>query len=108
MCIHVHYKLQKLKVENLSFYILQIGIISQLAIQKCFKRPHKKVSIDPLKQAGTTVEAGSGDTQPLKPGFRPDNAWHLYNTASLPDSKEKWENLVVVEKTHWGYYNWPK
>lgn len=68
------------------------------------KRPHKKVDVDPLAQGDSPLSK----PKDFQPGFRPDNAWHLYDSDNLPDTKEKWENLTVVEKTHWGYYTWPK
>ena len=71
------------------------------AIQKQQKRPHKKVMIDAYKVAGTEPPA-------LKPGDRQDNVWVKYDTEKIPYTQEKWESLVVVEKTHWGYYCWPK
>ena len=63
------------------------------------------VKIDPTKQGVTGVTAPA---HTLAPGDRPDNRWNKYDSQNLPDTQEKWENLVVVEKTHWGYYNWPK
>nr|CAB3265251.1 proteasome activator complex subunit 4B [Phallusia mammillata] len=42
------------------------------------------------------------------PGDRPDNAWHQFNSSDLPLTKEKFENTVFIDKTHWGYYCWPK
>lgn len=68
------------------------------------KRPHKKVEVDPLAQGDSPITPPTE----LQPGFRPDNAWHLYNGQKLPDTKAKWESLTVIEKTHWGYYTWPK
>jgi hypothetical protein len=72
------------------------------AILKQQKRKHQKVVVDALKgvpppPAGTFL-----------PGSRPDNEWIMYNSEKLPDSQEKWEAMEFVDKTHWGYYCWPK
>ena len=44
----------------------------------------------------------------LNVGDRDDNAWHQYTSTSVLDTKEKYDKAIVVEKTHWGYYTWPK
>ena len=75
------------------------------AIQKQQKRSHKKIMVDPYKVAGVEPPAPGSV---VRPGDRPDNKWCKYNSERIPDTQEKWESLVVVEKTHWGYYCWPK
>ena len=85
--------------------LLQIALDSMSAIQKQQKRAHKKLMIDPYKVAGTDPPP-PGST--LRPGDRQDNAWFKYDSQKIPDTQEKWESLVVIEKTHWGYYSWPK
>lgn len=84
----------------------QIGISAILAVQKQQKRVHKKIKVDPTKQGRDSRITSPSET--LCPGDRPDNTWHKYDSKKLPDTQEKWEQLVVVEKTHWGYYSWPK
>ncbi|MGH0175630.1 UNVERIFIED_CONTAM: hypothetical protein FKN15_071240 [Acipenser sinensis] len=32
----------------------------------------------------------------------------LYDSGSLPRTKEAWVACAFVEKTHWGYYSWPQ
>lgn len=41
-------------------------------------------------------------------GDRADNLWLQYNSSSLPRTQQDWDQCVFVEKTHWGYYSWPK
>ena len=102
--IHHSYILCKLNGTKNS--LSQIALHSMSAIQKQQERTHKKIKVDPFKVSGGTDLTGSGST--LKPGDREDNAWFKYNTERIPDTQEKWESLVVVEKTHWGYYCWPR
>ncbi|XP_060589859.1 proteasome activator complex subunit 4B-like [Ruditapes philippinarum] len=89
-----------------SIYLRKISTSALLGIQKQHKRPHKKIKFDPTKQGVDTGVTAPGHT--LSPGDRPDNRWHKYNSQNLPDTQDKWEKLVVIEKTHWGYYTWPK
>lgn len=44
----------------------------------------------------------------LVAGDRPGNSWLQYHADSLPCTQEDWDNFRFVEKTHWGYYCWPK
>ncbi|VDI21300.1 proteasome activator subunit 4 [Mytilus galloprovincialis] len=73
------------------------------ALLKQQKRKHKKVVIDPHKISGT-----ERPTTKFCPGDRKDNKWILYNSDDLPTTKEKYDKLIFIEKTHWGYYSWPK
>lgn len=41
-------------------------------------------------------------------GDRQDNQWLQYNSRSLPCTQQDWEGCVFVDKTHWGYYSWPR
>ena len=31
-----------------------------------------------------------------------------YSSAVVPKTKSEWESFVFIDKTHWGYYTWPK
>lgn len=31
-----------------------------------------------------------------------------YNSDKLPLTEDQWNNFVFIDKTHWGYYCWPK
>ncbi|XP_062621766.1 LOW QUALITY PROTEIN: proteasome activator complex subunit 4B-like [Saccostrea cucullata] len=95
----------ELFVSNLihdSLYIRKLSMASVSAILKQQKRKHKKVVVDPYRTA-PPPPAGT-----FLPGNRPDNNWIMYDSGRLPDNQEKWEAMEFVDKTHWGYYCWPK
>ena len=75
------------------------------AILKQQKRAHVTMEIDPYEISGCARPSGSHD---IHPGDRRDNMWHHYNGEDKPDTQEKWDKCVMIEKTHWGYYSWPK
>lgn len=31
-----------------------------------------------------------------------------YSSSDLPKTKHEWEGCIFIDKTHWGYYTWPK
>ncbi|XP_077865747.1 proteasome activator complex subunit 4-like [Saccoglossus kowalevskii] len=76
------------------------------AILKQQKRKHKMVEVDPYKQANLPDNHPSRNE--IHQGDRLDNAWNHYDTKNIPKTKEQWEKCVMIEKTHWGYYTWPK
>lgn len=87
-----------------ALYIRKLSLSSMSAILKQQKRKHKSRVFDPYKEAGTTAPP-DGD---IRPGDRKDNSWICYDKDNLPVTKEQWDACTFVEKTHWGYYNWPK
>uniref|UniRef100_A0A665WZ29 Proteasome activator subunit 4a n=1 Tax=Echeneis naucrates TaxID=173247 RepID=A0A665WZ29_ECHNA len=80
-----------------SLYVRKVAISAVAGIMKQIKRPHKKVPISPSELCNGTVA-----------GDRPDNQWLQYNSSSLPRTQQDWDQCVFVEKTHWGYYCWPR
>ncbi|KAG9484281.1 hypothetical protein GDO78_009934 [Eleutherodactylus coqui] len=82
--------------------VRKMAISTVAGILKQLKRPHVKVPICPYKISGCPKP----DT--IMAGDRPDNLWIQYNSGSLPKTEEVWEANCFVEKTHWGYYTWPK
>uniref|UniRef100_A0A8D3EDD9 Proteasome activator subunit 4 n=1 Tax=Scophthalmus maximus TaxID=52904 RepID=A0A8D3EDD9_SCOMX len=83
-----------------SLYVRKVAISAVAGIMKQIKRPHKKVPVNPtelLKELSDTVA-----------GDRPDNQWLQYNSSSLPRTQQDWDHSTFVEKTHWGYYCWPR
>lgn len=56
-----------------------------------------------MSLAGDLKESGD-----LMAGDRLDNRWLQYSSSSLPRSQQDWDGCVFVEKTHWGYYCWPR
>jgi len=75
------------------------GILKQ---QKCTK---KKVEFDPYELTGSTRPTDLND---IRPGDRPDNECLMYKRDLLPHNEEEWNKMTFVEKTHWGYYTWPR
>ena len=37
-----------------------------------------------------------------------DNRLCIKEDSKIPRTAEQWENFVFIDKTHWGYYCWPK
>ena len=74
-------------------------------ILKQQKRPHKTIEVDPYNQAGVPPPRKQRE---VHPGDRPDNEWILYREKAVPTTQEAWDETMFVEKTHWGFYTWPK
>lgn len=51
---------------------------------------------------------GVEEPEGLCAGDREGNRWLQYDSGSLPLTEEQWESQQYVEKTHWGYYTWPR
>lgn len=51
---------------------------------------------------------GLKEANDIMAGDRQDNQWLQYNSGSLPRTQQDWDGCVFVEKTHWGYYCWPR
>lgn len=100
-------------------------------VMKQIKKPHKKVPISPSELCRVSLvclacclfilsvellsqffhESPAGemiDTKAIVAGDRPDNQWLQYNSGKLPLTQKDWDACVFVEKTHWGYYCWPR
>jgi hypothetical protein len=45
---------------------------------------------------------------PIQYGFMQDNKFLFYDRDKLPIDAASWERTVFVDKTHWGFYTWPK
>ncbi|KAJ8044540.1 Proteasome activator complex subunit 4 [Holothuria leucospilota] len=82
----------------------KMSILTMGGIFKLTKREHKKVVIDPYAIAGCEPPPPGQ----LSPGDRPDNMWHRYDSSKRLETEEEWNACHFVEKTHWGYYCWPK
>ncbi|XP_047208464.1 proteasome activator complex subunit 4A isoform X1 [Girardinichthys multiradiatus] len=88
-----------------SLYVRKVAISAVAGIVKQIKRPHKKVPVSP------TELSKNSETMALSrivAGDRPDNQWLQYNSSNLPRTSQEWDHCVFVEKTHWGYYCWPR
>ena len=55
-----------------------------------------------------SLEGGMKETNGIIAGDRPDNRWLQYHSGNLPKTQKEWDDCVFVEKTHWGYYSWPR
>uniref|UniRef100_A0A3Q3N6V1 Proteasome activator subunit 4a n=1 Tax=Mastacembelus armatus TaxID=205130 RepID=A0A3Q3N6V1_9TELE len=75
-----------------SLYVRKVAISAVAGIMKQIKRPHKKIP----------------ELSAIVAGDRPDNQWLQYDSSSLPRTQQDWDRCVFVEKTHWGYYCWPR
>jgi len=85
-------------------YIRKLSISAITTILDLQKQPRKKVPVDVEKVAGV----GLIDNSKLVAGDRPDNRWLQYNPEQFATSEEEWNRITFIEKTHWGYYCWPK
>lgn len=41
-------------------------------------------------------------------GDREGNRWLQYDSNNIPQTQDQWGSQHYVEKTHWGYYTWPR
>ncbi|XP_061414922.1 proteasome activator complex subunit 4 isoform X2 [Lethenteron reissneri] len=96
----VRFLVEKLNHDSLA--IRKLAICAVAGIMKQLKRLHPKMEIDPYAMSGTSQPAH------VQPGERPDTRWVQYDAKRLPRSQKAWEETVFVEKTHWGYYTWPR
>uniref|UniRef100_A0A7N9ASQ6 Proteasome activator subunit 4a n=1 Tax=Mastacembelus armatus TaxID=205130 RepID=A0A7N9ASQ6_9TELE len=86
-----------------SAQIMRYVAISAVAgIMKQIKRPHKKIPVSPSDLCEVK------ELSAIVAGDRPDNQWLQYDSSSLPRTQQDWDRCVFVEKTHWGYYCWPR
>ena len=84
-----------------------------LKMVKHRKQTRELAAVELVKQETAHKPALGSRIQPEQvavnraaPGFRDDNAWHVYNPNFL-DEEVKWENVVFLDKSFWGYYCWP-
>ncbi|XP_068596993.1 proteasome activator complex subunit 4A [Brachionichthys hirsutus] len=94
-----------------SLYVRKVAISAIAGIMKQIKRPHKKVhiSVSELCKFFVVVNiSGMKEPSDILAGDRQDNQWLQYNSSRLPRTQQDWDGCVFVEKTHWGYYCWPR
>ncbi|XP_006791331.1 proteasome activator complex subunit 4B [Neolamprologus brichardi] len=85
-----------------SISVRKVAISAMAGILKQLKRLSKKVAVNPSDISG--IE----ETDGLCVGDREGNRWLQYDSNNLPLTQEKWDSECFVEKTHWGYYSWPR
>ncbi|KAJ7327817.1 Proteasome activator complex subunit 4 [Desmophyllum pertusum] len=93
-----------LRWRYLQISIRKVAIDAVGAILKQQKRPHAKIAVNPYTVAGLPEPT----TTVIQPGDREDNRWLHYSSNDVPKTKTDWEGCVFIDKTHWGYYSWPK
>lgn len=69
------------------------------------KRKHLMMEIDPYVVSNCAKPKSDND---IIPGERPDNHWILYDDSDVLINEKTYNETIFVEKTHWGYYAWPK
>uniref|UniRef100_H2Z3X1 Proteasome activator complex subunit 4 C-terminal domain-containing protein n=1 Tax=Ciona savignyi TaxID=51511 RepID=H2Z3X1_CIOSA len=94
----------KLLVDD-SLALRDLAIACVASIMKQIKRDHK---VRMLTWEELTGESKDQDTFSKVPGYRLDNECVQYDSENLPDTKEKFQKANFIDKTHWGYYCWPK
>ena len=82
-------------------------------LYRCFKVPNCFLRYAEFSENVPNLEsffASSGLTSTAAlHGYGLMFVFRLHHTSSsLPKDKEQWEKFVFVDKTHWGYYSWPK
>ncbi|XP_075999758.1 proteasome activator complex subunit 4B [Genypterus blacodes] len=85
-----------------SISIRKVAIAAVSGILKQLKRPREKEAVKP------TDISGIEDPEGVCVGDREGNRWLQYDSSNLPLSQEQWDSRRYVEKTHWGYYAWPR
>ncbi|GFN96540.1 proteasome activator complex subunit 4 [Plakobranchus ocellatus] len=85
-------------------YVRKLSLNTLAMALEVMKRKPKKIVVDLEKAAGV----GPIDHNSLVPGDREDNMWLQYDPAKFITSEEEWNKHIFIEKTHWGYYCWPK
>lgn len=94
-----------------SISIRKVAISAVAGILKQLKRPKEKVAVKPSAISGGRGEEEEEEEEPAASasvGDRPANSWLQYDSSNLPVTEEQWESLQFVEKTHCGYYCWPR
>ncbi|CAL1599788.1 unnamed protein product [Knipowitschia caucasica] len=85
-----------------SISIRKVAIAAVAGILKQQKRPRLKITVKPSDISG--VE----DPEGVCVGDRASNRWLQYDSSNLPITEHQWDTQPYVEKTHVGYYSWPR
>ncbi|XP_070577632.1 proteasome activator complex subunit 4-like isoform X2 [Ptychodera flava] len=88
-----------------SITVRKTAINGVAAILRQHKKKHKTVEVDPFQQVDLPADYPRDE---IHMGDRLDNSWHHYDSSNLPKTQEQWDKCVMIDKTHWGYYTWPK
>lgn len=82
----------------------QLSFNTVTTVLELQKRKPKKIPVNIENAAGV----GPIDLTKIAPGDRDDNRWLQFDPEHFISSEEEWNSVVFIEKTHWGYYTWPK
>ena len=88
--------------DAISVRTLAIGCMGSILKQQKRKHVVEMLSVSEITSGKHSALAE------INPGDREDNGWHHFNPEGNPDTEEKFSNMKFVDKTHWGYYCWPK
>lgn len=83
---------------------MQISYNFLTTVMELQKRKPKKITVDIAKASGVS----NLDLSSLAPGDRADNEWLQFDPKNFIKTEEEWNKTIFIEKTHWGYYTWPK
>uniref|UniRef100_A0A3Q3FX53 Proteasome activator Blm10 mid region domain-containing protein n=1 Tax=Kryptolebias marmoratus TaxID=37003 RepID=A0A3Q3FX53_KRYMA len=89
-------------------YFTQSLVHDSISIRKVCFEPSIFVSEKRVFGGVCGERGGVPDPEGLCVGDREGNRWLQYDSNKLPLSQERWDALPFVEKTHWGYYSWPR
>ena len=88
--------------DAISVRTLAIGCMGSI-----FKQQKRKHVVEMMSVAEIT-EKKHLSSEEINPGDREDNGWHQFIPEEKPDTNEKFAKTKFIDKTHWGYYCWPK
>ncbi|XP_076815650.1 proteasome activator complex subunit 4A-like [Clavelina lepadiformis] len=100
-------RLTKLFLSLLTDDVISVRTLALACVGSIMKQQKRKHAVEMLSLEDITGHNDTTRAQP-HPGDRVDNSWHQYNSKDLPTNQKKFDNTKFVDKTHWGYYAWPK
>ena len=87
--------------DSISIRTLAVGCVGSILKQQKRKHVVEMMSVSEI----TSILDSEND---FNPGDRSDNGWLQYCFHNKNDIKEKFNKTRFIDKTHWGYYCWPK
>ncbi|XP_014668208.1 PREDICTED: proteasome activator complex subunit 4-like [Priapulus caudatus] len=61
-----------------------------------------------MATAESESKMGASEEDTLPPLSQPNNDWLLLDMKDVPNTADSWRRCVMIDKTHLGYYCWPK
>lgn len=96
----IKYFLDALINESITIRKTALRVFIFILIQN--KPKYKKIQVDPFSFSKT------GAKVLVEPGLREDNRWLMYNSKTIPQSSESWEEPRYLHDHTTGFYAWPK